>query len=215
MKVNHQLQEGRKPLAENKVSESPPGPRVAWLRTRGVRPLMAATLGLNLLLGGTFLAVDQLHAKPADALRPSGGSATDAQSRSQAVGAAQRIVTVAQLRATTAGYLLMSCKDADSPPYQGAVHLTFAIPSNARADTFLHTVAAALLADGWTEGLPPGGHPLAKTFTRDAVSAIIYRHDDDANLGVLRVYGECRNNNDHHSDATTWLDITGQLSLGR
>lgn len=201
-------------MSSRKIPRSAAGRRADWPRSRAGRSLIGAALGVSLLLGGTFLAVDHLHSTSADALNRPGDAATDEQSQTQAVGAAKRIVNAAQLRATTAGYLLMSCRDQDSPPYQGAVHLTFALPSGARADTYLPTVAAALISDGWTEGLPPGGHAFAKTFTRDSVAALIYRHDDDPNLGVLRVYGECRNRNDHRMDATSWLDITNQVGLG-
>ena len=202
----------RKPLSSRKIPGSTAGPKANRLRSTAGRSLIGAALGVSLLLGGAFLAVDQLHSTAADALNRPGESATDDQSRAQAVGAAKRIVDTAQLRATTAGYLLMSCRDQESPPYQGAVHLTFALPSEAR--TYLPTVWAALTSAGWIQGLPPGGHPFAKTFTKDAATAIIYRHDDDPNLGVLRVYGECSNRNDHRTDTTAWVDITDQVSLG-
>ncbi len=187
------------------------GMRADWLRSTQARSLLAATLGVSLLLSGTFLAVDQLHSTPADALNRPGPAASDEQSRVQAVGAAKHLVSVARLHATNAGYLLMSCRDRDNPPYQGAVYLTFTIPSDTRADIYLPSVAKALMADGWVEGLPPGGHPYSKSLSKDAVTALIYRHDDDANLGIARVYGECRNTGDHRNDTAGWVDITGEV----
>lgn len=185
--------------------------RADWLRSTPARSLLAATLGTSLLLSGAFLAVDQLHARPEDALDRPGPPLSDEQSRSQAVSAAHDVVSAAQLRVTTAGYLLMSCRDRDNPPYQGAVYLSFTIPADTRADVYLPAVTRALTADGWAEGLSPGGHPYSTSVSKGAVTALIYRDDDTANLGVARVYGECRNTTDHRTDSAGWVDITGQI----
>ena len=189
--------------------------RADGLRSTPARALLAATLGISLLLGGAFLAVDQLHATPADALDRSDPTASDEQSRGQAVGAAKQLVAAAHLHPTTAGYLLMSCRDRDNPPYQGAVYLTFTVPADTRADVYMPAAAKALIADGWAEGLPPSDHVYSKSLSKDAVTALIYRHDDDPNLGVLRVYGECRNTSAHRNDTTGWLDITGEFGPSR
>jgi hypothetical protein len=182
-----------------------------WLRSRWARPVIAAALAVPLALGGAFLAVDRLHTGPADALNHPGNPASDEQTEAQVVESAQQIVAAAGLQTTTAGYLLMSCKNRDDPPYQGAIYLTFALPAGTGPDTYFPTVAGALVGRGWKEGLPPADHTFGKTLTKDAVTALIYRHDDDISLGVLRLYGECRNTNDHHNDTTAWVDVTGQL----
>lgn len=189
--------------------------RTDWLRSKGARPLLAATFAISLGLGGAFLAVDRLHSTPGDAIGHPANPVSDEQSHAQAVGAAKHIVDVGKLHTTAAGYLLMSCVDRDDPPYQGAVYLTFAVPAESRADTYLPSVASALMSDGWAQGLPPGDHAFGKTLSKDGVNAVIYRHDNEPNLGVLRVYGECRNMTDHRSDATAWVDITGQLAAPR
>ncbi|RUP04007.1 MAG: hypothetical protein EKK34_16085 [Mycobacterium sp.] len=185
--------------------------RADWLRSTQARSLLAATLGTSLLLGGAFLAVDQLHTTSADALNHSGPPVSDQQSRAQAVNAAKDVVSAAQLHTTTAGYLLMSCRDRDNPPYQGAVYLSFTIPTDIRADVYLPGVVKALAADGWVEGMSPGGHPYSRSVSKGAVTALIYRDDDNANVGVARVYGECRNTTDHRTDATGWIDVTGEI----
>ena len=128
------------------------------------------------------------------------------------VESAQQIVTLAGLQTTSAGYLLMSCKNRDDPPYQGAIYLTFALPAGAGADTYFPDHRGALVTDGWAEGLPPNDHMFGRTLSKDAVTAIVYRDSDDPNLGVLRVYGECRNMNDHRNDTTGWIDVTGQFT---
>ncbi|WP_232070726.1 hypothetical protein [Mycobacterium lacus] len=162
-------------------------------------------------MGGAFLMVDRLHTSPSDVLDHPGDPVTDAQTEAQVVESAKQIVTAAGLRTKTAGYLLMSCKERDDPPYQGAIYLTFALPAETRADTYFPTITAALIARGWSEGLPPNNRTFGKTLSRDAVTAIIYRDNDDENLGVMRLYGQCRNMNDHRRDATGWIDITGQF----
>jgi hypothetical protein len=188
------------------------GKRGQWLRSRQVRALIAATLAVSLLLGGAFVLVDRLHSTPSDALDHPTNPVTDDQSAAQVVESAKQIVALAGLHTASAGYSLMSCKDRDDPPYQGAIYLTFALPIATRADTYFPTIAATLVGHGWTEGLPPNDHAFGETLSKDAVTAIIYRQSDDPSLGVLRVYGQCRNMNNHRNDATTWIDVTNQFT---
>ncbi|ODR01928.1 hypothetical protein BST27_14450 [Mycobacterium intermedium] len=135
---------------------------------------------------------------------------SDEQSRTEVVEAGRQIVGAAGLRTTNAGYQLMSCKNRDEPPYQGAIYLTFALPTGVRAEEYLPKVKTALVAHGWTEGMAADDDRLAK-LTRDSVTAILQPDRDDTSMGVLRLYGQCRNVNDHRMDATTWINITGQL----
>ncbi len=183
-----------------------------WLRSKRVRVLIAAALAVSLLLGGTFLLVDGLHSTPSDALDHPADPVTDDQSEAQVLESAKQIVALTGLRTTSAGYALMSCKDRVDPPNQGAIYLTFALPAAARADTYLPTIAATLVTHGWTEGIPPNDHAFANIVSKDAVTAIVYRHDDDPGLGVARIYGQCRNVNDHRRDTTTWIDITNRIT---
>lgn len=104
----------------------------------------------------------------------------------------------------------MSCKNRDEPPYQGAIYLTFALPTGVRAEDYFPKVKTALVAHGWTEGMAADDDRLAK-LTKDSVTAILQTDRDDTSMGVLRLYGQCRNVNDHRNDATTWINITGQL----
>jgi hypothetical protein len=189
----------------------PGGRQGEWLRARWARPAIAAALAVPLTLGGAFLAVDRLHTTASDVLDHPGNPASDEQTEAQVVSSARQIVAAAGLQPTTAGYLLMSCKNRDDPPYQGAIYLTFVLPAGAAPDTYFPTVAGTLVDRGWKQGLPPNDHTFGKTLTKDAVTAVIYPHDDDTTLGVLRLYGECRNTNDHRNDTTAWVDVTGQL----
>ncbi|MCV7091651.1 hypothetical protein [Mycobacterium interjectum] len=183
----------------------------AALRSTQVRAVIAAALTASLLLGGAFLAVDRLHTTPADVIDHPANPVTDDQSRAQVVESARQIVALARLQTASAGYTLMSCKNRDEPPYQGAIYLTFALPAGARPDAFFPTVAATLAAHGWTRGLPPNGHAYAESLTTDAATAIVYLQSEEPSLGVLRVYGQCRNMSDHRSDSTAWVDVTDRL----
>lgn len=183
-----------------------------WLRRGQIRGLAAAALTASLLLGGAFVAVGRLHSSPSDALDHPDAPMDDALSRAQVVRSAQQIAGLGRLHTSSAGYTLMSCKNQQEPPYQGAIYLTFSLPAAARADVYFTGLAAALADHGWRQGLPPNNHPFATTFTRDGVTAVLYRQDDDPAVGIARIYGQCRNMNDHRGDATSWTDITGEFA---
>jgi len=183
-----------------------------WLRTNQLRAWTAAALTASLLLGAAFLGVARLHVTPSDILDHPAHPVGDQQSEAQMIESARQIVTVAGLDTASAGYSLMSCKDRYDPPYQGAVYLTFGLPAGVRAFAYFPAIVRALVARGWTEGLPPNNHTYGTTLSKDAVTAIVYRHDEDPGLGVVQVYGQCRNMSDHREDATTWTDITERFA---
>jgi hypothetical protein len=174
-----------------------------------MRALILAALAVSLVLGGALLVVNKLRPAPSDALEHPADPISDAQSEAQVVEPAKQIVTLAGLRTKSAGYLPMSCKNQHDPPYQGAIYLTFAAPADVRADTFFPAIATTLVSNGWTERVPPNGHAFGRTVSKDAVTAIVYRDSDNPNVGVLRIYGQCRNINDHRHD--DWSDISDQL----
>jgi hypothetical protein len=182
-----------------------------WLRARGARALLAGTLSISLTLGAAFLAVDRFHSSPADTVEHPAHPVSDEQTKAEVVEQAKRVVAVARLQKVTGGYLLMSCKDRDSPPYQGAVYLNFTLPADAHADTYFQGIAAAMLARGWHEGAPSNQHLFGKTLYKNGVSAVVYRDNDYPRLGIVRLYGQCRDMTDHRNDATGWVDITGQI----
>jgi hypothetical protein len=164
-----------------------------------------------LVLGGAFLAVGRLHSSAADALEHPSRTATDEQSKTEVVDQARLIVAIGALQNATAGYLLMSCKDRDDPPYQGAVYMDFAAPADARADKYFRTIAAVMVARGWIERVPPNGFLFGRMLSKDGVTAILYQDSDSAKHGVARIYGQCRNMNNHRGDSTAWIDVTDQL----
>ncbi|WP_210420005.1 hypothetical protein [Mycobacterium helveticum] len=188
------------------------GTPTRWLRPAQVRALTAAMLTVSLLLGGAFLAVDRLHATPADVLDHPADPIGDDQTRAQVIDAARQVVTVARLNTSSAGYALMSCKDRFDPPYQGAVYLTFALPAGARAFSYFPAIVRALRARGWTQGLPANDHAFGTTLSKDDATAVIYRQNEDPGLGIVRVYGQCRDMHDHTDDATAWTDVTDEFA---
>jgi hypothetical protein len=189
---------------------SPPENRTKeWRRSPRVRALILAAFAVSLSLGGAFLLVGKMHSSPSDFLDHPANPVTDDQSEAQVVEPAKQIVTLAGLQTTSAGYLPMSCKDRNDPPYQGAIYLNFAVPAGVSADTYFPAIAATLVTNGWVEGLPPNNRTLGRTISKDAVTAIVYRDSDNPNVGVLRLYGQCRNMNDHRNDG--WIDIAAQF----
>ncbi len=191
------------------------GNRRKWYRSTAARALLAAALSLSLFFSGLFLVVTKLHSTPADSLDHPADPVSDDQSEDQVLEPVKQIVRTAGLQQPTAGYLLMSCKDAIDPPYQGAIYLNFAVPAGVRADTYFRGIADAMVGHGWREGIPPARYTYGATLTRGEVSAIVYQDNDIPGLGVLRLYGQCRNMNDHRRDSTAWTDITDRLPRPR
>jgi hypothetical protein len=181
-----------------------------WLRSGRVRALILAALVVSLTLGAAFVVVSELRPSAAEAIEHPANPVTDDQSRAQVLEAAKQIVTLAGLRTTSAGYLPMSCKDRKDPPYQGAIYLTFALPPDVAADKYFPAIATTLARHGWIEGGQPANRTDGRMFSKDAVTAIIYRDSDDPRVGIVRLYGECRNMNDHRHDG--WTDVAGQLA---
>ena len=180
------------------------------MRTARVRALILATLAVSLTLATAFVVVSRLHPPLSAVLDHPANPVSDEQSQAQVVEPARQIVTLAGLNTTSAGYLLMSCKNRHDPPYQGAIYLTFAVPTEVRADTYFPAIATKLVSNGWTEGTPPNDGRFGRTVSKDDVTAIVYRDSDNPTLGILRLHGQCRNINDHRTDG--WTDIGAQLT---
>jgi hypothetical protein len=168
-------------------------------------------LTAGLVLGAAFLVLSRLHSSATGALEHPSHTATDQQTKAQVVDQARFIAGVGALQNATAGYLLMSCKNRDDPPYQGAVYMDFAIPADAHADEYFRGIAAAMVANGWTERPPPNRALVGKMFAKDGVTALLYQDTDSEKHGVARIYGPCNNMNNHRGDSTAWINITGQL----
>ncbi len=175
-----------------------------WLRSPRAIALLAAALLLSLVLGVAVLAVGIDDTSVAD--RPA-RAMTDRQASEQAVQAARHVVAVAGLSAASGGYRFVSCRDESGPPYQAAVYLTFRQPQG-NSVRYLRELAAALVADGWSEASVPAQH-FGRKLTRDGVTAIVYREVGDTEFATLRLYSECGTMSDHRNDDPAWTEITG------
>lgn len=183
-----------------------------WVDSASSVALIAAALAVSLISGTAFLLITHLRPLVSSLDRPA-QPLTDSQTLAQVMEPAKEIVAIAQLQAPTGGYILMSCRDLHDPPYQGEVYLNFRFPVAGKADTlaYLEQMGNALVANGWTEGLPPNQHALGQTLKKNGVTAIFYQNADQANYGTVQLYGECRNTTDHANDSTAWTDVTSQL----
>lgn len=179
------------------------------IRSPAARTVMAAVVSTAVLVGAAFLVINRLHSSAANVVEHPGPAATDAQTQSEVVEAAKDIVAIAALAQPTAGYLLMSCRDNDNPPYQGAVYLDFQLPLDVSADQYFRSIAAAMVAHGWHEGSPPNQHMFGRNLSRDGVNAILYPDRDSTTHGIGRIYGQCHDMNSHRGAA--WVDVTDRL----
>ncbi|MCV7214070.1 hypothetical protein H7J51_02085 [Mycobacterium crocinum] len=186
-------------------------PAATVLRSRPAVLLIAAALSVSLILGSSFLALHHFRDLRGAAVDPVAQPLTDEQSRAQVLGPAGEVVVAGKLMSVSASYLLMSCTNADEPPYQGAIYLNFDVPDVLATPKYFDAIATAMTARGWTEGLPPNRHPGGRTFTRDGVTVIYFRNDDRSNRATMQIYGECRNVTDHRTDTTGWVDVTAAL----
>jgi hypothetical protein len=181
-----------------------------WARRPAARALHAGALALSLVLGvAVLLAQHRDH--PADVIEHPAHPITDDQAMAQVVDAGKQIIGVGGLDQPRGGYALLSCKNEDDPPYQGTVYLNFTLPSDERIGAYLETLAARLGSYGWRTGLPPNQYMFGITLTKNGVTAVIHRHSEYPNLGILQVYGQCRDMNDHRNDQTAWTEITDEL----
>jgi hypothetical protein len=180
-------------------------------RPPATRALIAATSVTALIIGGAYLAIDRLHASANNAVEHPGPAATDAQIQTEVVEHARDITMITGLREPTAGYLLMSCKNRDDPPYQGAVYMDFELPPDIDADHYFRGVSDAMAARGWREGLPPNQHMFGRNLSKDGVNAILYPDRDTPTRGVARIYGHCHDVSDRHGAKAEWTDITDRL----
>ncbi|TGD88265.1 hypothetical protein BayCH28_10930 [Mycolicibacterium sp. CH28] len=186
-------------------------PAATGLRSRPAVLLIAAALLISLVLGLSYVALHRFRELRGAAVDPVAQPLTDEQARQQVVAPAREIVGTAKLDGVSASYLLMSCKNADEPPYQGAIYLNFDVPGVLDTPKYFRSIAAALVAGGWAEAMPPNRHPGGRTFTRAGVTVIFYRNTDLADRATMQIYGECRNVSDHRQDTTGWVDVTDAL----
>jgi hypothetical protein len=184
-------------------------PAATGLRSKPAVLLIAAALLVSLTFGLSFVAMHRFRDLRGEAVDPVAHPLTDEQAKLQVLVPAREIA--GNLKGVSASYLLMSCKNADEPPYQGAVYLNFDVPGVMATPQYFGSIAAAMTAKGWTEAMPPNRHPGGRTFTRDGVTAIYFRNTDQTDRATMQIYGECRDTTDHRTDPTGWVDVTAAV----
>lgn len=186
-------------------------PASTRLRSKPVVLLIMAALLVSLLMGVSFVVVHHFWDLQGAAVDPVAHPLTDEQTERQVLEPAQEIAGAGRLKGVSASYLLMSCKNADEPPYQGTIYLNFDVPGVMDTPRYFGTIAAAMTAKGWTEAMAPNRHPGGRTFTRDGLTVIYFRTSDQINRATMQIYGECRNTTDHRRDTTGWADVTAAV----
>ena len=185
--------------------------RTTLYRTAQTVALIAAVFAAALLLGGCIPVAHKLHSSGGDSIDHPAHPLSDDATIAQVVEPAKQIVAVAGLQGVRAGFDFVSCNDQGDPPYQGKVVLAFDLPPGANPDEYFKTIAAKLVAVGWTDGSPPGQHLAGTVVNKDGVSASMGPMPWRPGKGSIDLYGECRNMTDHHHDDPHGIDVTSKI----
>lgn len=138
---------------------------------------------------------------------------SDRVATAQVVDATVEVIRAAGLRDPAGATALLSCTNADEPPYQAAVDMTFQLPQS-NSVGYLRDVADAMADSGWLES-PVTGEHFGHVLTRGGVTACVHRNTERTDLATMRLQGECRVTSDHRADASMWADVTGRLRQPR
>jgi hypothetical protein len=173
-----------------------------WVRSPQVKALLWAALVLSLAFGAALVVVDRQRVDGADR---TAAPLTDDQAAAQVVGSARRIVAAAHLQGAAGGYTFVSCAK-DEAPYQAALYMSFSLP---QADwrRYLAEVASAMIVDGWVDA-PAQAEHFGRKLTNGGVTAVLQRNLDDSTSATMRLYGECRNIEDHRNDNPAWTEVS-------
>jgi hypothetical protein len=172
---------------------------------------LAALVVVVLLLAGCSLVFDKPRSAGSNPYDDSAHPLSDDQAMAQVVEPAKQIVAAANLQSVSGGFAFASCTDQGDPPHQGTVTVNFLIHGD--PDAYFQQVRAAMVAQGWNDGPPPGQHYLGTTLNREGVTANMGFGPSDHSYGQIELIGQCRNMTDHHHDGkTNGTDITGQLT---
>ena len=136
--------------------------------------------------------------KPNNVDRPVDPMTTE-QARSQVVEPAKQIARLAKLRDAYAAFSFSSCNDQGDPPFRGVVRLNFTLPSGQPADAYFAGIAVTMVANGWTDGPPPGYVTYGRVIHTKGVVGVMAPGPADGWANV-ELSGECRNMDDHADD---------------
>jgi hypothetical protein len=177
-----------------------------------LRRWMAATalLAVALCAGGC----DSVESKNGASGPPAAGM-SDEQTRAQVVDPARRLVSAAgwQRQDLSAAFHFASCNDQGDPPFQGVVELGFVFPRGADQQAEVERIAGLMVADGWSDGPPPGKMPYGRALHHGDMMAIVSPNPNHPGEGDVKIYGECGNQTNHRANDTLGLtDIADELT---
>jgi hypothetical protein len=174
-----------------------------WIRSPQAKALLWAALVLSFALGVALVVVDRQQVDGADRTAE---PLTDDQAAAQVVGSARQIVAAAHLQEAAGGYTFVSCAHENEAPYQAAFYMSFSLP---QADwrRYLAAVASVMIVDGWVDA-PAQAEHFGRKLTNGGVTAVLQRNLDDSSSATIRLYGECRNIEDHRNDNPAWTEVS-------
>lgn len=141
-----------------------------------------------------------------------GPEMSDEQTRSQVVDPARRVVQAAGLGEFTAAFSYKSCTDQGVPPFRGVVNIAFVFPPGVDEKAEVERIAAVMIADGWSDGPPPGRMPHGRVVHQGDMMAILGTNANHPGEGDIDIFGECRNATDHRNDeGDPYEDIAAEL----
>lgn len=160
------------------------------------RSVWLATVLLTVALGGCTVTPPHQHHQP-NTTEPANPvnttpSFTKEQALAQVTNDAKQIVAVAQLQNPQGNSWFGSCNDQGDPPYKGIAVMIFDRPADIDEVSFYQQIAAAMAANGWIDGSPPGRHHHGTTLHKEGVTAVFDRNPGRGNIGEISLYGECR-----------------------
>lgn len=166
---------------------------------------MLSLLLITLVLGGCGMS--DSGSSDGNTFDQSDNALSDEQARAQVVDPAVQVVRAVTLDDVTGGFSFGSCNDQGEPPFQGRVEVAFKLPAD--PGSVYTRIRDALVAQGWTSGMPDGQVVHGDSLNRDGVTATVGPRAADPGYGTLQLYGECRNTGEHGSEGA--VDITDRL----
>lgn len=161
------------------------------------------------MLGAAALLIDGSRSPDPYARDLPADSLTADQASSRVVDAAADIVAAAHLRDPSGGVALRSCVNAQDPPFQAVIFMTFVLPQG-NSVGYLNDVATAMIAEGWSDtgvAAEHFGHKLA----RQGIVAVFFRATERTDVATMRLFGECAV---HSRTSSAWTEITERLRRG-
>lgn len=138
-----------------------------------------------------------------------GPEMSDEQTRAQVVDPAKRLVQSVGLQLTGASFRFSACTDQGVAPFRGRIGMGFTFPAGVDKQAFIDKIIAAMIADGWSDGAPPGKKPYGHALHMGEVMALVSPNPDHPDRGLIDILGECRNAADHSGDRQ---DIVAELT---